>query len=109
MHGDSKKQGQFPGPFQTPRGCAWNLDRPMPDKLMDVSFACAVLDAVPQQFAVLDAGGIVVAANAAWRNYSGTRAGPMAPCIGAGFGSAADDAVLASCARRREYAVISPT
>jgi diguanylate cyclase (GGDEF)-like protein/PAS domain S-box-containing protein len=72
-----------PQPAQT---CAWSLARPGPDNLMAVSFACALLDAVPQQIAVLDADGAVVAVNAAWRKHSGTCPGPLAPPIGARFG-----------------------
>lgn len=40
------------------------------------SFACAILDAMPDQVAVLDAGGAIAAANHAWRaQFAGATAG----------------------------------
>jgi diguanylate cyclase (GGDEF)-like protein/PAS domain S-box-containing protein len=44
------------------------------------SFACAILDALPEQIAVLNEDGIVVAVNAAWRTFAraGQRPGGLA-------------------------------
>ncbi|SFU99215.1 putative bifunctional diguanylate cyclase/phosphodiesterase [Pseudoduganella namucuonensis] len=50
------------------------------------SFACAILDALPEQIAVLDAGGDIVAVNAAWRRFADEQRTPPVRCgVGAGY------------------------
>jgi diguanylate cyclase (GGDEF)-like protein/PAS domain S-box-containing protein len=85
----------------SPQTCAWSLARPMHDRLLAVSFACAVLDAVAQQIAVLDADGVVVASNAAWRNASSSCPGPLAPPIGSSFGGQHEHPLAGEAARAR--------
>ncbi|MES2261259.1 MAG: EAL domain-containing protein [Pseudomonadota bacterium] len=43
------------------------------------SFACSILDALPEQIAVLNAQGIVVAVNAAWRRFARDNQRPGCP------------------------------
>jgi diguanylate cyclase (GGDEF)-like protein/PAS domain S-box-containing protein len=50
------------------------------------SFACAVLDAFPEQIAVLSADGDIVAVNAAWRRFAADNAAPGAPARDADIG-----------------------
>jgi diguanylate cyclase (GGDEF)-like protein/PAS domain S-box-containing protein len=70
-----------------------------------LSFASAVLDTVPQQIAVLDADGVIVAANAAWCAYSEVHAGALAPAVGQRFGAAGKEALPACEAARAKTGI----
>ncbi|WP_332853567.1 putative bifunctional diguanylate cyclase/phosphodiesterase [Duganella sp. S19_KUP01_CR8] len=51
------------------------------------SFACAVLDALREQLAVVGADGTILAVNAAWRQASATRRQPGQPALYTDIGS----------------------
>ena len=81
-----------------PGVCAWRAGQPASDKPEDLSFACAILESIPQKVAVLNGNGVVVAANTAWQAHCSARPGSFAPAVGGSFGDAAGsgvDSVLA--------------
>ena len=52
-----------------------------------VELVQAVGDSVPDHMAVLDAGGVIVSVNAAWRGFVLPGGGPAAPAPGLGIGA----------------------
>jgi diguanylate cyclase (GGDEF)-like protein/PAS domain S-box-containing protein len=70
-----------------PRNLPWQAGRPFPLQhragVPLAPLACAILDTIPQQLAVLDGRGIIVSANAAWLASPAHKPWPVAPAIGA--------------------------